>query len=268
MIKKFALTIFFIFLGSVLFPYPTSASIFNLLPTNDPHYGTKGDEIYIDLTSVVDVLNHLKTSKDPLNHTTTYNYDNNENRSSVVDAEGHTTEYIYDERNLLFKIKDANSAQGTTQYDYDVNANLSKVTDANNHATAYTYDLFDRKLTETFADSKVYSFGYDKNSNVTQITKPSTTPAVTIQQSYDALNRLTSKAYPSHPSLDVGLTYDLGSRLTDANTTVSNNHLTYDNLNRLQTNTQTINAVPYNLSYEYDKAGNRTSSGDTRRNPN
>ncbi len=75
--------------------------------------------------------------------------------------------------------------------------------------------------------------------------------------SSDGLNPFI-KIYPAHPSLDVGLSYDLGSRLTDANTTAAINHLTYDNLNCLQINAQTIASIVYNLSYEYDKAGNRT----------
>ncbi len=205
-----------------------------------------------------DILNHPKTIKDPLNRITTYNYDNNENISSIVDAESHTTTYEYDERNKLFKVTDANNVPGVTQYDYDINGNLAKITDANAHATNYTYDLFDRKASETFADGKVYSYAYDKNSNLTDLTKPSTAPAVTINYAYDALNRLTAKTYPSHPLLNATYAYDLSSRLVDANVTGASNHFVYDPLNRLQTNTQTIASLIYNLGYEYDKAGNRT----------
>ncbi len=205
-----------------------------------------------------DILNHPKTIKDPLNRITTYNYDNNENLSSIVDAENHTTTYDYDERNKLFKVTDANNSPGVTQYDYDINGNLAKISDANSHATNYAYDLFDRKASETFADGKVYSYAYDKNSNLTDLTKPSTAPAVTINYAYDALNRLTGKLYPAHPSLNATYAYDLSSRLVDANVTGASNHFTYDPLNRLQSNTQTIASLIYNLGYEYDKAGNRT----------
>ena len=57
------------------------------------------------------------TNFQTLNRVATYNYDLNENLSSVVDAELNTTTYEYDERNLLFKVKDANVPQGVTQYD-------------------------------------------------------------------------------------------------------------------------------------------------------
>ncbi|MBI5150400.1 MAG: hypothetical protein HZA28_06485, partial [Candidatus Omnitrophica bacterium] len=67
---------------------------------------------------------------DPLNRVTTYNYDNNDNLASVVDAEGNTTGYVYDERDLLFTVTDANTPAGVTTYDYDLNGNLGRVTDA------------------------------------------------------------------------------------------------------------------------------------------
>ncbi len=210
------------------------------------------------LEASYDVLNNIKTFKDPLGRVTTYNYDNNENLISILDAENHVTEYVYDERDLIFKIKDANSPQqGTTLYDYDVNGNVKKVTDANNHATSYAFDSFDRKFTESYADGKIYKFEYDKNFNLEKFTKPSTTPAVTVQYSYDALNRLTGKTYPAHTMLNASYAYDLGSRLMDANVASAQNHFVYDNLNRIKTNTQTINTIPYVLNYQYDKTNNR-----------
>ncbi len=210
------------------------------------------------IETTYDILNNPKTVKDPLNRITTYTYDNNENLISVLDAENHTTTYEYDERNLLFKIKDASSSQGITQYDYDTNGNIRKISDANNRATTYAFDLFDRKFTETYADGKVFKFEYDKNSNFEKLTKPSTGTNVTIQYGYDALNRLISKTYPAHTALNATYTYDLGSRLTDANTAASNNHFVYDHLNRIQTNAQTIASSIYNLQYQFDKRDNQT----------
>ena len=54
--------------------------------------GLRGTERQADALAAVwqtteftyDVLNKLKTVKDPLNRVTTYNYDNNENLASVV----------------------------------------------------------------------------------------------------------------------------------------------------------------------------------------
>ncbi len=81
-----------------------------------------------------------------------------------------------------------------------------------------------------------------------------------IDYVYDALNRLTASRFTSNASLDKTFTYDLGSRLISANTAAGQNSFTYDALNRLTSTTQTLGAVPYALSYEYDKEANRTKA--------
>jgi RHS repeat-associated protein len=209
-----------------------------------------------------DILNHLKTVKDPLNRVTTYNYDNNENLSSVIDAIPNTITYQYDERNKLFKIFDANSPQGVTQYDYDTNGNLKKIKDAKNQETNYAFDLFDRLDIMTYADLSFVNYDYDKNSNLDFVTLPVTHG--TIDYVYDELNRLTNTNYPNTPADNKTFVYDLSSRLTDANTNDPSNlnpvliQFTYDNLNRVDTNTTTLNSIPYLLDYDYDKVSNRT----------
>ncbi len=202
-----------------------------------------------------DILNKLKTVKDPLNRVTAYNYDNNENLASVVDAENNTTGYVYDERDLLFTVTDANTPAGVTTYDYDLNGNLAKITDANNNPTTYTYDLFDRLDITQYANSSSSNFDYDKNSNLTRHTTPGGKP---IDYVYDALNRLTAKNFPLTPALNTTYAYDLDGRMIDANNTASQIHHAYDTLNRVTTTTQHLSPNTYNLSYQYDKAGNRT----------
>ncbi len=204
-----------------------------------------------------DVLNNLKTLKDPLGRITTYNYDANENLASIQDANGNTTAYEYDERDLLFRMTDANAPPGVTQYDYDGNGNLKQITDANANPTAYAFDGFDRLITMTYADSTSEQYAYDKNSNLTRRTTPSARP---IDYVYDALNRLNASRFTSDASLDKTFTYDLGSRLLSANTSASQNSFTYDALNRVISTTQTLSSVPFALSYEYDKEGNRTKA--------
>ncbi|MEK6589559.1 MAG: hypothetical protein AABZ11_02675, partial [Nitrospinota bacterium] len=184
---------------------------------------------------------------------------NNENMTSVVDAENHTTNYEFDERNLVFRILDANTpTRGVTEYAYDNNGNLRQIKDANAHTTDYVFDLFDRQERLTYADTKYTEFVYDKNTNLTQVTQGQPTTPKVIQYGYDNVNNLIAKTFPSNAPLNVAYGYDLGSRLLTANTTASNNTFTYDNLNRVSTNTQTLNASPYTLTYQYDKVGNRT----------
>jgi YD repeat-containing protein len=185
---------------------------------------------------------------------TTYNYDKNENLESTVDALTHTTTNLYDERNLLFKVTDANTPAGVTQYDYDINGNLAKIKDANTNLTTYTFDLFDRLTHTTYANTKFSQFDYDKNSNITRHTTPSTKP---IDYVYDALNRMIDKIFTQTPSLNSTYAYDLGSRMTDANNSASTTHLDYDALNRLTASTQTVGGTARALTYDYYKNGLR-----------
>ncbi len=77
------------------------------------------------------------------------------------------------------------------------------------------------------------------------------------------LNRLTDKKFPGNSILDAQYKYDLGSRLTDANIAAvdgAKNSFTYDNLNRMNLNTQILPSGTYVLDYDFDKAGNRTKA--------
>ncbi|HOW35740.1 MAG TPA: RHS repeat-associated core domain-containing protein [Candidatus Omnitrophota bacterium] len=201
------------------------------------------------------ILDKLATIKDPLNHITTFTYDLNDNRRTVLDAQGNTTTYDYDERDLLWKVTDANAPAGVTEYAYDLNGQLAQIKDANTNPTNYAYDLFDRLQTMTYADASFSQYGYDKNSNLTQHQTPG---AALINYEYDALNRLSAKRFPASAELDVIYGYDLGSRLTAVSNQPSAASYQYDALNRITQNTQTLNANPYTLAYQYDKTGNRT----------
>lgn len=202
-----------------------------------------------------DILNNVLTTTDPLNRVTTYTYDLNENVATVTDAENNVTTYSYDERDMLYQHLDANTPQGITQYDYDGNGNLTRITDAESNATNYTYDGFNRRITKTYADTSASSYQYDKNSNLTKHTTPSGND---LDYVYDVLNRRTSKTYATDANLNVTYTYDVGSRLTDADTTASDVSYVYDALNRVTSTTQAVNSNNYTVAFEYDDYGNRT----------
>ncbi len=203
-----------------------------------------------------DILNHVRTMTDPLGRITTYTYDNEENLISVEDAETNVTTYEYDERNLLFTVTDANTPGGVTRYDYDWNGNLQKIHDANGHITEYQYDEFNRLVTTIYPDSSATWFEYDDNSNLELQTLAS---GETVTYEYDELNRLTDKRFPSHPSLDVSYSYDVGSRMLTADTAAGAISFTYDHLNRVDATTQTVAGLAAKtVDYTYDQAGNRT----------
>lgn len=196
----------------------------------------------------------IETLTDPLLRKTTYGYDNNQNLASVLDSNNKLSQYLYDERNLLFKALDANTPQGVTQHDYDINGNLVKITDAKAQVTNYTYDLFDRLTRTTYADAKFSDFVYDNNSNLITHITPSTK---TINYVFDELNRLRQKNFPLAASLNSTYTYDIGSRLTDANNVAASIHYNYDKLNRVDDTKTTLSTVVYNMDYDYYKNGLR-----------
>ena len=196
----------------------------------------------------------LKTITDPLGYITTNSYDLSENISSLMDAEGknaspqYKTNCEYNERDLLWKVTDANG--GITEYSYDKNGNLTKIKDAKNQETHYTYDGFDRQKCVTYPDDTNEVFGYDKNSNMTSFKNRK---GETISYQYDQLNRLTVKSRPGKPN--VTYQYNIASRLLEASEGSDVTDYEYDRVGRVKKVTDAADRI---VKYEYDDRGLRT----------
>jgi len=199
-------------------------------------------------TYTYDFLDRLETVKDELNNLTTFGYDPNGNRSSILDAESNTTTYEYNERNLLWKVTDAESH--LTEYTYDANGNLYQLKDPNTNTTTYVYDDFDRLKTTIYPDTLTEEYTYDANSNLK--TKKDQKNQI-ISFDYDNLNRLDLKTYPNSATVDYA--YDLGSRLTDIIDSTGTIHYDFDEANRVEAVTYPGSKV---VSYLYDDNSNRT----------
>jgi len=178
---------------------------------------------------------------------TQFQYDANDNRIKVIDAEGSTTNYLYDERNLLYQVTDAKNS--ITEYTYDLNGNLQQIKDAKGNATAYEYDNFNRLTKTIYADVSYEGYTYDPNSN---LTSKRTRKGDTLTYNYDQLNRLVIKAYPN--ASKVNYSYDIASRLNSVTATgqpaIS---YAYDNLNRVSQ----VATADKTVGYQYDLNGNR-----------
>lgn len=199
-----------------------------------------------------DVLDNLTQTKQHLSDTeiliTQFEYDGNQNRTKIIDANLNETTFTYDEENRLYQVTDAEN--NVTEYAYDDNNNLREIKDAKNNITVYEYDDFDRLVKTIYPDTTYKEYTYDANSNMlTKLTRKGDL----IQCAYDTLNRLDTKTYPDASA--VNYAYDIASRLTsitDSNGVIS---YVYDALNRV---TQCTNHDSRITGYEYDLVGNRT----------
>jgi len=183
-------------------------------------YDTAG---YFNLTRIVD----------PLGRTTTLNYSNQIDLTSIsqtdefgfqsivaqfaynsrhrplmyVDAAGQPTTYTY---NAAGQTTSVTTPLGqTTQYQYDTSANLTTIINANNvTAASYTYDSFARIRTYTDSEGWTATYDYDAADRVTKITYPDGT---TDTYAYD---RLDLASYRDRQGRLWRYTYDANRRRT------------------------------------------------------
>jgi RHS repeat-associated protein len=205
----------------------------------------------------------------PSDYTTTYTYDNADNKLTETDPNGHTTTWVYDPAGNLSSVTDANNNETTygydaadeltsvtapgnksTTYGYDASANLTGRTDPNNHTTSWTYDAANRKSGMTDPLSHSWSYGYDKDGDLTTVTSP----RGTTTYGFNALDRETSISY-SDSTHGVTYSYDANGNRTQMVDGAGTLTYTYDNLDRLTNVTRGSNT----FTYGYDNAGNLTS---------
>jgi RHS repeat-associated protein len=201
--------------------------------------------------------------------TTTYAYDNEGNRTNVVDCNGNATTDAYDLRKRLVKTTDALGY--TVGYAYDNNDNRIAVTNQNSFVTSYDYDVQNRLSLTTDVLNCVSSRTYDGVGNV--LTDTDANGHITAY-TYDALNRRTASANAigcvtlaeyatvgGPPCCSPTLGSSLITKMTDGNGKVT--YYKYDVLNRLtkviRKNSDTndvINPTDAVTTTAYDHVGN------------
>ena len=177
----------------------------------------------------------------------------------------------YDPQNHLSTVQRAygTSSQETyATYTYWPNGTLKTIQDANGNVTTTTPDALDRlwqvqypfpstTTPGTSSTTDLEQYTYDANNNLkTFLTRDSQT----ITYNYDALNRVTSKIWPSSWGVSVYYGYDLRNLRLYANFSstsgpgVSN---TYDGFGHMRTETVNLSGVAQQMAYQYDADGNR-----------
>jgi RHS repeat-associated protein len=168
--------------------------------------------------------------------TTLFEYDALNRKTTATYQDGTSTTYTYDAGNRLTQIVD--SASGTITRNYDGLDRLTSETTPQG-SVSYTYDTAGRRATMTASGQTQVVYGYDIADRLTTITQGSSV----VSFGYDNANRRTSLTLPNGILVEYG--YDAASRVTS---------ITYK---------QNGTILLGDLTYEYDKAGNRTKTGGT-----
>jgi len=246
-----------------------------------------------------DNLNRMTGVTDPLNGLTQFGYDPNSNLQSVSDAKAPSgvTAYTYNNMDRLQTRTDP--LQKSESYVYDAAGNLTLFRDRKLQATTYGYDALNRRTSATYADGSGTTYVYDKGNRLTQINDSiagtitrtydgldrltsEQTPQGTVGYTYDAASRRATMTVPGQAQ--VVYTYDNANRLTQITQGSSIVQFGYDTSNRRTSLTlpngilveygydaaSRVTSIAYkqngttllgDLTYEYDKAGNRTKVG-------
>ena len=164
----------------------------------------------------------------------------------------------------------------TLTYSYDNVGNRTSMTDSltNTGRTTYVYDAANRltTLSRSFGSTAgpQVVFGYDPGGRLTTMTRTiGASSYFTTTITYDLVNRVTAInnfigggrmviTYGNY-----GYDYDAASRVTGAGGPGFNLGYTYNADNELTNAAGTLNGSSVNVTYAYDSAGNRNSTGYT-----
>ncbi|HEY2961613.1 MAG TPA: RHS repeat-associated core domain-containing protein [Pyrinomonadaceae bacterium] len=250
-------------------------------------YDEKGN-----MTSVVDALNqttqfiwdaqdNLVSSTDPLGRTTRYEYDALNrvikrilplgmselytydqigNLATRRDFRGKQTNYDYDSMDrLIAKTPDASLGEATVTYTYNETGQRHTMTDGSG-TTNYTYDVRDRLLTKETPQGTL-TYGYDRTGNLLSM-RSSNTDGVTVDYTYDIMNRLESVVDNRLPTGTNTYAYDkVGNLKSDLRPNGVKTDYTYNVVNRL-TDMLVGKGATQHAAYTFtlDRTGRRTSA--------
>ncbi|MBM4146703.1 MAG: hypothetical protein FJ240_10620 [Nitrospira sp.] len=226
----------------------------NLLSQTDPQGNTT--------TYEYDLMGNLKKVTDPSGTSAEYTYDSLGRKTSMKDGNGNSTHYEYNYKGQLTKVTDA--IGNITIYTYGTTGcpscggggdKLTSVTDGNGNTTTYEYDLLGRLTKETDPEENEITYAYDAAGNL--ISKTDAT-GVTITYTYDALKRLTTINYPD-TTQNINYTYDSTGKVLTMTDQSGTTTYTYDNSNRLISETKSIDGKSFTNTYTYTTGGSLSS---------
>ena len=156
-----------------------------------------------------------------------YTYDDNGNVLTVSDKNG-VIKREYDALNRIIKLTDTFGK--SIQYTYDAVGNLASIICPDNTAVNYSYDANNNLVSVTDWANRVTTYTYDANNKVIGVIYPDGSYATTV---YDEKQRVVSTV-----------------EKTVCNVVISGFEYTYDELNRISSETNLANNVK--MCYTYD----------------
>jgi YD repeat-containing protein len=163
---------------------------------------------------------------------------------------------VFDQLNRLKQATDAKS--GIALFAYDARDNLIGATDQRGLVTTYVLDGFDNVIQVTSPDTGTTVFQTDRAGNVTQVVDGR---GVTVNMSYDALNRMATKTFPASATENMTLTYDSVAggnfgkgRLTGIVDESGSTALVYDRRGNIVTETKVIQGTSHTTSHSWNLA--------------
>jgi YD repeat-containing protein len=257
--------------------------------TSNP-YCTTSDPTYGLITNAYDALGRVTqiTKQDGSISTVSYTG----NCATATDEAGKSRKSCSDALGRLVNVwEDPSGLNYETDYQYDALGNLLKVTQngsnpANARIRTFTYDSLSRLLAANNPESGQICYGtvnasgqcqnngYDGNGNVLYKTSPApnapagSTATQTISYCYDALNRVTGKAYSAQTCTNgqlpagtavVSYTYDQGTNgighLTSLTDQAGSGSYSYDVMGRTASESRSLAGITKSMSYTYDLDG-------------
>ncbi len=125
---------------------------------------------------------------------TTYQYDEDGNRTEIVDPKGNRTRFQYDGNN---RVTSVTSGYGTPEartvtYSYNAFGERKSITDGKGQPTQFTFNAHGELALETDAELRSLAYGYSDTGRLTSRTDRNNKP---WSASYDDSGRMTSETF-------------------------------------------------------------------------
>ncbi|HEV6968649.1 RHS repeat-associated core domain-containing protein [Roseateles sp.] len=233
--------------GSAAGSFQATAMIDNVLHLPRQIFGNNGQSI----SYTYDASGNPLTVKDATGRTLTNTYDTENRLTSQTLPDGSVIKYVYNAAADLDSITDPRQLQ--TRYPRNGFGEVTSVISPDSGTASQSFDVAGRMATQTRADGRTVTFGWDALSRPTSRNAGGVTETLTYDQGSFGKGRLTSL---SGSGGNIGFGYDAGGRLTAQTVSAQGQSLTvgwsYDAAGRLTGMTYPDGQT---LTFQYDSYG-------------